>query len=370
MSIKRLLSILTKEYRHILREPRTLWMVFLSPAFVLIALSLVFTSGASRLELAVWDQDNTALSRQFVSTLSSDDDFAVRRVSGYEPIESSLTKHRVDAGVIIPPGFSQTVQSGASGSIQVILDGVDTFIAGQVTGSLLGHASDFGARVSKQFLVPPPPVRVQSRSAYLPKSADRDSMVSGLIPIVFSLPIIAAALALAREREGGTLESLVATPVRGLEYLGGKLIAYVTASLVGLVPVWLTASVLFDVPFRGSFLVLLLLTADFLMASVGLATVIGNLVGSQQAATVLSLFVFFVPAFFLSGLTDPIDTTDIVSTVVSYAMPSTHFVSICRALFLKGATLLQLWRPALMLVGLSAAWMALGALTFSKEVAK
>ena len=369
MSIKRLLSILTKEYRHIFREPRTLWMVFLSPAFVLIALSLIFTSGTSRVALAVWDQDHTALSRQFIATLDSDGDFSVRRLSGYELIESSLTGHEIDAGVIIPPGFAKTVQSGKSGSIQVILDGVDTLAAGQATGSLLGHASDFGAQISKQFLVPPPPVQVQSRSAYLPKTADRDSMVSGLIPIVFSLPIIAAALALARERERGTLESLVATPVRGLEYLGGKLIAYVTASLVGLLPVWLTASVLFGIPFRGSFLVLLLLTADFLMASVGLATVIGNVVGSQQAATVLSLFVFFVPAFFLSGLLEPIDTTDIVSTIVSYAMPSTHFVSICRAIFLKGATLIQLWRPAVMLVGLSAIWMALGALTFSKEAA-
>jgi ABC-2 type transport system permease protein len=194
-------------------------------------------------------------------------------------------------------------------------------------------------------------------------------MVSGLIPIVFSLPIIAAALALARERETGTLENLVATPVRGLEYLGGKLIAYLTAALVGLVPVWLTASLIFDIPFRGSFLVLVLLTADFLMASVGLATVIGNLVGSQQAATVLSLFVFFIPPFFLSGVLDPIDTTDIIGVIVAYAMPSTHFVSICRALFLKGATLLQLWRPAVMLAALSAVWLGLGALTFRKEIA-
>lgn len=344
-------------------------MVFLSPAFVLIALSLIFTSGTSTLELAVWDQDHTTLSRQFIATLGSDEDFSVRRVSGYEPIESSLVSHQIDAGIIIPPGFAKTVQSGRSGSVQVVLDGVDTLAAGRTTGSLLAHAADFGAQISKQFLVPPPPVRVRPRSAYVPETAARDSMVSGLIPIVFSLPIIAAALALARERERGTLESLVATPVRGLEYLGGKLIAYVTASLVGLVPLWLTASFLFDVPFRGSFLVLVLLTADFLMASVGLATVIGNLVGSQQAATVLSLFVFFVPAFFLSGLLDPIDTTDIIGTVVSYAMPSTHFVSICRAVFLKGASLVQLWRPAVMLVALSAVWMTLGALTFSKEAA-
>ena len=369
MSIKRLASILKKEYRHIFREPRTLWMVFLSPAFVLIALSMVFTSGTNRIELALWDQDRTALSRQFISTLSSDADFSVRRASGYEEIESRLVGRHVDAGMVIPPGFADTIRSGDTASIQVILDGVDTFIAGQASSSLLGHAADFGAQLSRQYLVPPPPIQIKPQSAYLPEAADQDSMVSGLIPIVFSLPVIAAALALAREREKGTLETLVATPVRGLEYLGGKMIAYVTASLIGLLPVWLTASLLFGVPFRGSPILLVVLTADFLMASVGLAIVIGNLVHSQQAATVLSLFIFFVPAFFLSGVTDPIDTTDLVSTFVSYVMPSTHFVTICRALFLKGASLLELWRPALMLLGLSTLWTILGALTFRKRIA-
>ena len=369
MSIKRLASILTKEYRHIFREPRTLWMVFLSPAFVLIPLSMVFTAGTRQIDLAGWDQDRTTVSRQFVATLSSDADFSVKRVSGYEEIESSLTGRHIDAGLVVPPGFADTVQAGDTASIQVILDGVDTAVAGKTTSSLLGHAADFGAQLSKQYLVPAPPVQIKPQSAYLPSAAERDSMVSGLIPIVFSLPVIAAALALAREREKGTLEALVATPVRGLEYLGGKLIAYVTASLVGLLPVWLTASLLFDVPFRGSPILLVILTADFLMASVGLAIVIGNLVRSQQAATVLSLFIFFVPAFFLSGLTDPIDTTDLLSTIVSYVMPSTHFVTICRALFLKGASLLDLWRPSVMLLSLSSLWTALATLTFKKRIA-
>jgi ABC-2 type transport system permease protein len=344
-------------------------MVFLSPAFVLIALSMVFTSGTSQIELMVWDQDRTALSRQFVGTLSSDNDFSVARALDYEEIESSLTNRRVDAGVVIPPGFADTVRSGRSAPVQVILDGVDTFVAGRATGSLLGHAADFGAQLSRQYLVSPPPVQVRPQSAYLPRSADRDSMVSGLIPIVFSLPVIAAALGLAREREKGTLETLVATPVRGLEYLGGKLIAYVTASLVGLLPVWLTVSLLFNVPFRGNPVLLVLLTAEFLMASIGLAIVIGNLVRSQQAATVLSLFVFFVPAFFLSGLSDPVDTTKLASTALSYMMPSTHFITICRALFLKGASLMEMWRPALMLLGLSGIWAILGTMTFKKEIA-
>ena len=123
-----------------------------------------------------------------------------------------------------------------------------------------------------------------------------------------------------------------------------------------------------NVPLAASSTGSTVLTADFLLASIGLAIVIGNLVHSQQAATVLSLFIFFVPAFFLSGLTEPIDTTKVASTIISYLLPSTHFVTICRALFLKGATLADVWRPAAMLLGLSTAWMALGGFTFRKRI--
>jgi len=368
MSIRRFISVLFKEYRHILREPRTLWMVFLSPAFVLIALSTIFTSGSGRIDLALWDQDRTPLSRQFAAILSSDDDFSVGYTSGYEEIETLLVKRSIDAALIIPPGFADTVQSGDTAPVQVILDGVDTFAAGQATGSLLGHAADFGLALSRQFSLPPLPLQVHSQSAYLPDAAEQDSMIPGLVPIVFSLPVIAAAAALAREHEAGSMEALIVTPVRGLEYLGGKLVAYVTAALVGLLPVWLVATLLFGVPFRGNPVLLVMLTVDFLLASVGMALFLGNLVRSQQTATMVALFVFFVPGFFLAGLIDPIDTTDLASTAVSYVMPSTHFVTICRALFIKGATLTELWQPALTLLVLSITWMGLGALTFRKRM--
>lgn len=367
MSIRRSISILVKEYRHILREPRTLWMVFLSPAFVLVTLSTVFTSGSGRINLTLWDQDRTPLSRQFAATLSSDADFSVGYASNYEELETLLVERRIDAALIIPPGFADTIRGGDTAPVQVILDGVDTLVAGQATGSLLGHAADFGLALSRQFSLPPLPLRISSQSAYLPDAAERDSMIPGLIPIVFSLPVMAAALALARERETGSLEALLATPVRGLEYLGG-LVAYVTAALVGLLPVWLVTTVLFGVPFRGSPVLLVLLTTDFLLASVGMALFIGNLVRSQQAATMIALFVFFVPGFFLTGLIDPIDTTDLVGTIFSYMLPTTHFVTICRAIFLKGATLAELWRPALALLVLSITWVGLGTLTFRKRM--
>ena len=343
-------------------------MVFLSPAFVLITLSAIFATGDGAINLALWDQDRSSLARQFVATLSSDDDFAVDYVAGYAEIDALLENQRIDAALIIPPGFENTVQEGGSAPVQVILDGVDTFLAGQATGSLLGHAADFGLILSGNYSVPQPPLQIHSQSAYLPEASEQESMIPGLIPIVFSLPVMAAALAVAREREAGSLESLVTTPVRGAEYLVGKLIAYVSTSLVGLIPVWLTATLLFGVPFRANPLAFVLLAIDFLLSSVGLALLLGSLAGSQRTATVIALFVFFVPGFFLAGLIDPIDTTNLVSTAFSYLLPSTHFVAISRALFLKGSSVLDVWRPALALLVQSFVWAGMSILLFRKRI--
>ncbi len=104
------------------------------------------------------------------------------------------------------------------------------------------------------------------------------------------------------------------------------------------------------------------------LASVGMALFLGNLARSQQTATVIALFIFFVPGFFLTGMIDPIDTTDLLSAAVSYALPSTHFVTICRAIFLKGANLAEMWRPSLALLILSIVWTGLGVLTFKKRI--
>ncbi len=365
MRLRRLIQVLIKEYRHILREPRAMGMVFLSPAFVLIALSALFASGTGHVELALWDHDHSALSQQFADALRSDADFSITYASDYAEIDQLLVDQRVDAAVVIPPGFAAAARDGDA-TVQVILDGVDSFAASQATSSLLGQAARFGLALSSSTRFSAP-LQVYPQSAYSQNNGRRNSMIPGLIPIVFSLPAMAAALAMAREREAGSLESLIATPVRGAEYIGGKLLAYVSAALVGLLPVWLVATLAFQVPFRGNVLLFVLLSADFLLASLGQAIFIGSMVRSQQTATVISLFVFFVPGFFLAGLIDPIDPSG-AGAWISYAMPVTHFVTICRALFVKGAGLLEVWKPALALLGLSVVWGGLSILTFQKRL--
>jgi ABC-type multidrug transport system permease subunit len=180
---------------------------------------------------------------------------------------------------------------------------------------------------------------------------------------------MALALALTREKETGTLEGLVATPVLGPEYVVGKLLAYIAAGLVSAILALLVAMIWFQVPFRGSLLVYLLLAADYFLACMGTTVVIANFVRSQQTAMFIVLIIFIVPSFFLAGLISPVSSGSPASMLTSYAMPSTHFVEISRAVFLKGLGLDQMLRPAIVLLGMGLGALAIGLLKFQKKVA-
>jgi ABC-type multidrug transport system permease subunit len=193
-------------------------------------------------------------------------------------------------------------------------------------------------------------------------------MVPGLMAVVLSLPALALALAVAREKEVGTLEGLIATPARGSEFLAGKLVTYVLYGTLSGMLAWSVAVSWFHVPFRGSLWVFFLLTADYYFASMGLGLLVANFVRSQQAAMIAMLLVFFVPSFFLSGLALPVDPTSLRAQLTSISLPATHFINIGRALFLKGLGLADLQRHALTLALMGAVAAGLSLRLFKKRL--
>jgi ABC-type multidrug transport system permease subunit len=193
-------------------------------------------------------------------------------------------------------------------------------------------------------------------------------MVPGLLAVVLSMPALALALALAREKELGSFEGLVVTPVRGLEYLGGKLLTYGVSGVVSGMLAWLVAVFWFRVPFRGSLMEFLFFTADYVVASMGISLLVANFVQSQQTAMFLILMIFFIPSFFLSGLLRPVAEGPIAGAVAN-ALPSTHFITISRGVFLKGLGLAGLSGPALALLGLGLVCQAISLRLFDKKLA-
>lgn len=369
-SLHRLLAIGRKELLHIIRDLRNLFLVTISPAFLLFLLAYIFSFEVTRLDLAVMDMDRSPLSRRYLESLSSSREVVLAySVDSYEIAEELLVDGSANAVLVIPPGFGEAINRGRPAPVQAVVDGADPLVGREVVNLLAAQSSAFvlaagsqGAGVDLQ------PVEVRTRAWYNAGLESLLSMVPGLLSIVLTMPTLALALALTREKESGTLEGLMATPVSGLEYLAGKLLAYVATGLVSAILAWLVAVLWFKVPFRGSLAVYLLLADAFFLACMGATAVIANFVRSQQTAMFIVLVIFIVPGFFLAGLINPVSRSSLVPMLTSYALPGTHFVEISRTVFLKGLGLPYLVQPALILLGMGVGSFLVALRTFRKRI--
>jgi ABC-2 type transport system permease protein len=346
-----------------------------APSFLLVTLAYVFAFDVQRVDLAVRDLDQTALSRDLISHVTADGDLViVAWLQGAEQIEHLLARGEADIVLVIPRDFSSIALSGEPAVVQAVVDGVDAIGASKSLGLLESRVQAFVAQMARsraglgaESLVTIAGIEIREQAWYNKGLKSLISMVPGLMALVLCMPALAFALALAREKEMGSFETLIVTPVRGVEYLIGKLLAYVIGGLASGLLALLVATLWFEVPFRGTTLHFLLLTLDYLIASMGISLVIASLVRNQQTAMFLILMIFFVPSFFLAGLLRPV-AEEPLARAVAYALPSTHFITISRSLFLKGLGLAALRTPALALLGIGLACQAASLFLFEKKL--
>lgn len=369
MSIHRLLVVARKEFRHILRDARLLFLVTVAPGLLLTTFSYVFAFDVSRVDVAVHDLDRTPVSREFVTSLDADEDFAiVAYVQREEEIEPLLTREGADLVLVIPHGFTDAALAGGPAELHCVIDGADSITAGQTLGLLQIRVNDFVVDLlGRRSVEVSMGVRVSDRAWYNETLKSVVSMVPGMLAVIMCMPALALTLALAREKETGSFEGLIVTPVRGAEYLVGKLSAYVVGGAVSFLLAWLVATLWFRVPFRGRLIDLLTLTGVYLFASMGICLMIANFVRNQQTAMFLVLMVFFVPSFFIAGLIVPV-TDEPVARAFAQLLPTTHFITVSRGVFLKGLGIAALRDQVLALLATGAGSLAASLVVFRKRV--
>jgi ABC-2 type transport system permease protein len=338
---------------------------------MLVAFAYLFSFEIKHLRLAVLDRDLSTLSRQYVSTLTADGELQVATYArSDEEIYNLLMRGAADVGIIIPLGFQDGLVGGEEVAVQVLVDGSDAIAAIQSVGNLTSRSAAFSTALLLGPVRPPVmPIEVRSQIWYNPNLKSLVSMVPALIAIVLILPALAIALAMTREKEMGTFEALLATPLQGRQYILGKLLAYMAYGLLSSIGALAVAVLWFRVPFQGALWVFVLLTADYLLACLGFSLLVTHFVASQQAAMLIVLLIFFVPSFFLSGLVMPANTATLGGRITSFILPATHFVTICRAVFLKGLGMGDLWRPALALAAMGSGTVLASILLFRKKAA-
>jgi ABC-2 type transport system permease protein len=296
-------------------------------------------------------------------------------VSSYSEIDGWLLHRQASAVIIIPPSFQADLRRRRSTTIQAILDGTDPVVAsdalarvqartqGFIVQEGLGPLSPSGAALASTL-----PLDVRLRIWYNPGERSLFSLVPGLLGVVLIMPTLSSAVALAREKETGTLEQLLATPMGRAEFWFGKMIPYIVSGLLSCFLASMVATLWFKVPFRGNGLAFGLLALDFLMATTGMSLLMASFVSSQQAAMIGNFLVFFLPSFFLSGLYQPVPKEISPSTLASYSLPTTYFVTIARGVLLKGVGLAELWPQALALAVLGVVSLGVGIGLFRKKL--
>jgi ABC-2 type transport system permease protein len=375
VSLRHLRAIARKEVQHVMRDRTTLVLVLFTPLALLFIMAYALTVDIEHVPIAVLDHDRSQTSRAFVQQVTEGKDLELyAQVRTLEDIDRLLTDGDIKAGLIIKPSFEEDLLSLKGMPLQIVIDGTEPESGNFAVEQISGRGEAFfaevvGRRVEGIRVDLLRPIDLSIRALYNPSLKPRVDMVPGLISLVLGLPALSVALTLAHEREHGTMEQMIVTPVSRAELLLGKMIPYVIVGLINVIVIPAIAMVTFHVPFNGSFPLFFLLSAVFLFAMMGMGIVIGVFMRTQPAALALSFLVIFFPGFFMTGIFFPIASMPAEVRIEAMALPGTHYAVITRSIFLRAAGIAVLWLHILALIGLGVAFLGVAAFSFRKKLA-
>lgn len=342
----RAIPLLKKETLHILRDPRSLYLALGLPIVLLILFGYAITFDVKHVPLAAVDLDKSSLSRDFLSRIQASPYFDLKfLLDSAAGSEIYLNRGDVRFILVIPSGFSSKLSSGRGASLQLLVDGSDNNSAQIAMGYMSGLVQGFSSQILFETIqklrgelpIRLPPFEVESRVWYNPDLRSTNYIVPGLIAVL--MMVIAAmltSLTIAREWEVGTMEQLIAAPIRPFEVILGKLLPYYFLGLLQTFLVILIGRVLFNVPFRGSPFFLFLISSLFLICGLGIGLYLSTATKSQQLSFMLSIILTLLPAFLLSGFIFPLSGMPRLIQIVSHLVPAKYFLTALRGIFLKG----------------------------------
>jgi ABC-2 type transport system permease protein len=371
----RLVSIIRKEFIQIWRDPRTLVIILIIPIVQLFLLGYSATSDVRNIQLVVLDQSKSAESRALLESYQAADHFLI---TGYlnsedqarEMIESGEAR----AALLIPPDYSERLAEGDA-QVSFILDGSDPTVASTSLSAarLIGQAYATEILAEKitstgQNFKLQPPVDVRTNVWYNPDLISAYFMIPGVIGmILFAITAILTATAVVRERERGTIEQLIVTPIRSWELIVGKITPYVLLALLDTIEVLAIGHWWFGVPIRGSFALILLTSSIFLLSGLGIGLFASTVANTQQEA-MLIVWMTLLPAIFLSGFFFPIQAMPQILQWLSLLMPLRYYLVIIRALMLKGVGLEMILDQVLALIAFAVVIMTAASIRFHKRL--
>jgi ABC-2 type transport system permease protein len=376
MSIRRIKALTKKEFIQMSRDVRSLMGALFNPLLMIFLFGYALSLDVDRIPTVVLDFDGTPVSREFIHRLTDSRYFTlVRYLDRDGDVDSSLTRGEALMAIVIPRDFASKVKQGVNAPLLVVFDGSDSNTATIALGYFKAVAAGFDIALQEQRIrraglrMVDMPLEARVRVWFNPELKSKNFIIPGLTGVIMmAICSVMTALSVSKEKETGTLEQLISTPITSLELLLGKLLPYLAVGLVDLALVVGAAVLIFDVPFRGSYINLFITSLIFLIGSLSWGLFVSVVAKSQLQASQISVISAFLPSFLLSGFIYPIENMPVVLQALTFIVPARYFVEILKGLFLQGVGLTVLWPQVLALVVYAVLILNLARKRFTKRI--
>lgn len=358
MNLRRTRAMARKELKHIMRDPRSLFMALAQPLLLLLLFGFALSLDVDRIPTLVYDANRSAKSRELIQCFQGSRFFEIRGfVDNHRDIERAIDRGRTLMGIVIPQDYSQRIESNDKAEVQILIDGSDSNTASIALGYVSSVIRNYSFELRSQVHSRQAgwkleiPIDARLRVWYNSTLESKNYVVPGLIAVI--LMIIAAlltSLTIAREWEMGTMEQLLSTPVRPAEIVLGKMMAFFVVGVTDALIAILVGIFVFEVPFRGDVVLLGATTCVFLFGSLCWGILLSAITKSQLLAYQMGIVSSFLPSFILSGFVWAIENMPPLIQAITHIIPARYFVTILKGIFLKGIGLEVLWIEALFLI--------------------
>jgi ABC-type multidrug transport system permease subunit len=363
-------AILFKEFIIVWRDPMTLFFMFFPPLVEMVAFGYALDTDVKHMSMMILNEDRTVESRQFIDRFVNTETFRVTgEVSSVDELASEIRRGRASVGLQIPPTFTRDVRAGNSAQVQLLVDGSNSTTALQALNTALA----VGLTQSVEVLLRETgrrqvPIDIRPQMLYNPAMKSPNFYIPGVIGIVLQIgTTFATAMAVVREREKGTLETLLVSPLSRWALMLGKLVPYLCIGMAMAVLLFLIMRFLFGVPIAGNVVAMLFATLVYVFALLSLGLLVATKAENQMQALQMSM-VFILPSVFFSGFVFPRETMPPIFYGLSTLLPATYFISLMRGIILRGAHLSEYWQNLVILTGISVLLFCVCALRFRSKI--
>ena len=343
-SLIRMAAIADKEWIQIRRDTRSLFLTLFIPNLLVLLFGYALVFDVKHVKIAIYDQDRSYMSRQYLERFKHTEYLSIDAYpDNYREIDRLINTGRIMAAVVVPPAFERKFNSGKNADVQVLVDGSDSMSALIATGYVKAITYQFNrdylehALARKGMTKLQNPVEIKNRIWYNAELKSRNFIIPGNLGLILAIiSALITSLTISREWERGTMETLITTPVRGYEVVLGKLIPYIFIGIFDVVCALAIGYFVFDVPFRGSFLELILIAVLFLIGTSGLGILISSITRVQVLSVQLAIVVTYLPSFMLSDFIFPIKNMPIIIQIITYIIPAKYMIVVLKGIILRG----------------------------------